>query len=65
LELGRVFLLRDAFHVVLPLVVSIVRRLRWKTKFGGQLTQRAARYPSPPPSIQNKHQHKTLDTHFF
>ena len=37
LELSRVFLLRDAFHVVLPLVLSIVRRLRWKTKFGGQL----------------------------
>ncbi|MCK2097254.1 hypothetical protein, partial [Thauera aromatica] len=37
-ELGRVFLLRDAFHVVLPLVASIVRRLRWKTKFVGQLT---------------------------
>ena len=38
LELSRVFLFRDAFHVVLPLVLSIVRRLRWKTKFGGQLT---------------------------
>ena len=37
LELGRVFLLRDAFHVVLPLVVPILRRLRWKTKFVGQL----------------------------
>jgi hypothetical protein len=44
LELGRVLLLRDALHVVLPLVVSILRRLRWKTKFVGQLI-------SPPQQI--------------
>ncbi|WP_217999631.1 hypothetical protein, partial [Thauera butanivorans] len=42
LELSRVFLFRDALHVVLPLVVSILRRLRWKTKFVGQLRAEAA-----------------------
>ena len=40
LELSRVLLFRDALHVVLPLVVSILRRLRWKTKFVGQLSHR-------------------------
>ncbi|UQN10881.1 hypothetical protein [Methylococcus capsulatus] len=42
LELGRVSLLRDAFHVVLPVIVSIARRLRRKTKFGGRLTLRGS-----------------------
>lgn len=37
LELDRVFLFRDAFHVVLPVVASIARRLPWKTYFVGQL----------------------------
>src|SRR5690606_16403814 len=46
LEHGRVSLLRDAFHVVLAVVASIVRRLRWKTKFGGQLRSGCRSPPS-------------------
>ena len=57
LELGRVFLFRDAFHLVLSVVVSLLRRLRGRRNSGDCSSSPAHRSNLPLGKIHSKCHH--------